>query len=91
MYLTVKQAAGLLNLKPETVQKWLRDGKIKGIKLSRKVWRVAETDLDRFIENKQCDNCFHFQEYKHCSCRSPEDINTPNIICTDWRAASIPQ
>jgi len=31
-----------------------------------------------------CENCYHYQEYKHCSCRDKSDIIlTPNK-CIDW-------
>jgi 5-methylcytosine-specific restriction endonuclease McrA len=33
--------------------------------------------------NKGCINCFHYQEFKHCSCRTTIDI--PQSNCPDWR------
>jgi excisionase family DNA binding protein len=35
-----------------TVRKWLRSGKLRGVKVSV-LWRVRESDLDAFIEEKR--------------------------------------
>ena len=45
---TVKEVAVYLGLKPETVRVMLRDGRIKGIKVSRD-WRVTESALKAFV------------------------------------------
>lgn len=42
--LTVNEAAERLSLSPDTIRKWLRNGQIKGVKISR-IWRVSEEDL----------------------------------------------
>lgn len=40
--------------------------------------------LKRYKSSRLCENCYHYQEYKHCSCRSLTDvIKTPNK-CSDW-------
>lgn len=45
---TVKEVAVYLGLKPETVRVMLREGRIKGIKVSRD-WRVTESALKAFV------------------------------------------
>lgn len=48
--LTVEQATGKLQVKPDTVRDWLRVGKLRGVKLGRGRWRIRPTDLATFIE-----------------------------------------
>jgi excisionase family DNA binding protein len=48
-WLTVKEAADYLKVKPRTLLLWVRQGKMKAFALSgtkRRVWRFRQTDLD---------------------------------------------
>ena len=47
--LTPEQAAERLQISPLTVRKWLREGKLPGVKPGGKVWRVREKDLEEFL------------------------------------------
>ena len=49
--LTVQQVAERLKMNPETVRRWLRQGKLRGYLLGgdRSGYRVAADDLDAFI------------------------------------------
>ena len=47
--LTVEQAAGKLQVRPETVRDWLRAGRLKGVKAGRQ-WRVRARDLESFLQ-----------------------------------------
>jgi len=47
--LTPEQAADRLAVSPKTLRDWLRDGKLKGVKVGR-LWRVREADLDAFLK-----------------------------------------
>ncbi len=42
------------NIKPATVRKWIREGKIKAIKMGA-LWRISEEALQEFInqDNKE--------------------------------------
>lgn len=52
-WLTVKQIAERLQVHPETVRDWLRDGKLKGYRISSRAgWRVTPEDLQRFVEGR---------------------------------------
>ncbi len=55
--LTVKQAAKALSIHPETVREWLREGKIKGVKLgaTKLGWRIPEEELDRFLHDRMTE------------------------------------
>jgi excisionase family DNA binding protein len=48
-WLTAKEAARYLKVKPRTLLLWVRQGKVKGFALSgtkRRVWRFRREDLD---------------------------------------------
>jgi excisionase family DNA binding protein len=49
--LTTEQVSGILQVHPFTVLKYIKQGKLKGIKLGR-VWRIRESDVDKFIEER---------------------------------------
>lgn len=56
--LTVREVADRLNVHPETVKRWLRSGRLKGTKLpagrwGRGEWRIAEEDLQAFLDGGQ--------------------------------------
>jgi excisionase family DNA binding protein len=36
-----------------TVRKWIRDGKLKGVKVGR-IWLVDGLDLERLVKEKEC-------------------------------------
>lgn len=46
---TVEQTADLLQLHPDTIRLWLRNGRLRGRKLGR-VWRVPDDELRRLSQ-----------------------------------------
>lgn len=54
--LTLKEVAKRLNLHINTVQEYVKEGKIPAIKLDR-VWRVEEKDLEEFITERKTKRC----------------------------------
>jgi excisionase family DNA binding protein len=51
--LTPEQVAAVLNLSVRTVKGWLREGKLKGVKIgTRGDWRVKESDLEKYISKQ---------------------------------------
>ena len=48
--LTVGEVCKRLKMHQDTVREYLRDGRLKGIKIGRR-WRVKEKDLQEFISN----------------------------------------
>ena len=51
-WLTAKEAAEYLKVKPRTLLLWVRQGKVKAFALSgtkRRVWRFRKSDLDAAI------------------------------------------
>lgn len=48
-YYTVAQAAGLLDLHPKTIQKYIREGRLKAQKIGKE-WRITGHDLSVFAE-----------------------------------------
>ena len=48
---SVKQIAEMLNTKPETVRRWIRDEKLKAVQVSRKDGNViTDAELQRFLK-----------------------------------------
>ncbi|OAT79307.1 helix-turn-helix domain-containing protein [Desulfotomaculum copahuensis] len=51
---TPEEAAEYLSISILTVKKWLRSGKLNGVKISN-MWRVRESDLEELIRSdSQC-------------------------------------
>jgi len=50
VYYNVEQIAQILNIHPKTVQRYIREGKLRAVKLG-KSWRVTGHDLSMFVEN----------------------------------------
>lgn len=51
--LTVAQVAEILNVKESTLYKWTHNRKIHFVKLSGRILRFRQSDLERWIESKQ--------------------------------------
>ena len=49
--LTTGQVAQILQVHPLTVLKYIKAGKLKGIKLGR-VWRIKEQEVEKFLEDR---------------------------------------
>lgn len=53
-YLTAQEVADRLRFNRETVLRWLRVGRLKGLQVGgRNDWRVTEAELERFIKESQ--------------------------------------
>jgi len=49
--LTVAEVAEQLSVTEETVRRWLRAGRLEGVRLSRRAgWRVRQSSLDALLE-----------------------------------------
>lgn len=46
MYKTVKETAEIFKVKPLTIYRWIKDGKIKSIKIIGSV-RIEESEIER--------------------------------------------
>lgn len=49
--LNPRQVAEILGVHQKTVHLWLRTGRLQGIKISYRAWRIPRTALDSFITN----------------------------------------
>ena len=47
-YLTVEELAHTLKVEVGTVRRWLRTGKLRGLKMDR-VWRIPQTELQAHL------------------------------------------
>lgn len=50
-YLTAKQVAEYLQVKPLTIYQWAREEKIPAIKIGR-IWRFKKEAIDKFLEEQ---------------------------------------
>ncbi|MFA6305817.1 MAG: helix-turn-helix domain-containing protein [Candidatus Gracilibacteria bacterium] len=50
-FLTTEQVAQILQVHPFTILKFLKEGKLNGIKLGR-VYRIKNSDVEKFIEER---------------------------------------
>ena len=50
-YYSPEEVAEKYNISGVVVRKWLREGKLKGIKLGGKIWRIPEVELEQFVRN----------------------------------------
>lgn len=55
VYYNVEQIAKMLSIHPKTIQRYIREGKLRATKIG-KSWRVSGHDLSRFIEGEK--DCF---------------------------------
>lgn len=52
-YLRVPEVADRLRVDPETVRRWLRAGKLRGVLISQQGgYRVPESELQRFLAER---------------------------------------
>lgn len=50
-FLTTEQVANILQVHPFTILKFLKQGKLKGVKLGR-VYRIKESDVHEFLDER---------------------------------------
>ena len=55
-YYTTEEVAEMLKVTPDSVRRWIRDGKLKSIKLSGKFIRISQEDLQVFIQSQRGEN-----------------------------------
>ena len=52
-WLTVDEAAAQIQVHPETIRRWLRDGRVVGVLISRAGgYRIRQSELDRFLAER---------------------------------------
>lgn len=51
-FYTPEEAAARLKIARRTVYQWLREGRIRGTKLSN-LWRIPESELNRLLGGEQ--------------------------------------
>lgn len=51
-FMTPREVAEILQINEQTVRRYLREGKLKGLKIGH-TWRISEKQLQEFIERLQ--------------------------------------
>ena len=54
--LTIEQVAAELQLHPDTIRRYIRERKLKGVRLSSTAIRVRRSDLDKFLRERSTDD-----------------------------------
>lgn len=49
-FYTPEEISKMLTINIVVVRRWLTSGKLRGIKVNNKVWRVPEEDLKEFLD-----------------------------------------
>ena len=48
-FYSVKEIAEIVGVTPQSVHNWILEGKIKAIKLTSRIIRISESELNQFI------------------------------------------
>jgi len=51
-YYTSDEVASILKVNPESVRRWVRDGRLESVKLGGRYNRIPKSALDQFIKNQ---------------------------------------
>jgi excisionase family DNA binding protein len=51
-YLSPKTVAEILDLHPSTAMRWIKSGKLPGVRIGLHTWRTPEEALERFIRKR---------------------------------------
>ena len=54
-YLTVEQVAERLQMHPDTIRRYIRQKKLRAVRISPTNVRIRRSDLDKFIEERLTD------------------------------------
>lgn len=54
-YFSVDEVAGMLDMNPVTIRKWVKSGKLKAAQPGGKNYIIKETDLKEFIDSTSTD------------------------------------
>lgn len=63
-FFTTEQVANILQVHPFTILKFIKEGKLKGVKLGR-VYRIKEGDVQEFLESRTVANGTSGSSKKH--------------------------
>lgn len=59
-YLTPDEVAKILRVRDLAIYRWLENGKLRGIKISPKVWLIKRTVLDEFLNSYESEWCYDY-------------------------------
>lgn len=49
--ITIKQAAEMLQVHPNTIRNWIKEDRIKAVKLSERTVRIQQSEIERMKGN----------------------------------------
>ena len=92
--LTPADVAGILGVHQKTVHLWLRNGKLKGIKISYRAWRIPRSALEQFIEqnsNVQVQTGAEDPKMAGSTCKPSGALPKPPAECPDTQPITMKQ
>jgi excisionase family DNA binding protein len=76
-FITVDEVAQALRVSPNTVRTWLSEGKLRGFKVSHKVWRIQRADFEQFVQAGIREPS-HISVGNHTDAAGPAALAIPN-------------
>ena len=53
--LTIEQVADKLQLHPDTIRRYIRERKLRAVRISATTIRVRQSEVDRFLKERETD------------------------------------
>lgn len=82
---TLEEAATLLNLRPQTLRRWIRQGKIPAKRVGKQ-WRLRRQDLEQAIQPRT-PNAQELNGFEQAALTSLTDVwdNAEDAIYDHWK------
>ena len=77
-FFTTEQVANILQVHPFTILKFIKQGKLNGVKLGR-VYRIKESDVKNFLEGRMTSGSVSTTTQKS-ALESPSETTEPVVI-----------
>jgi len=52
-FLTVQDVASILQVNEVTVRRWLKSGKLEGVRAGSRLWRIHRSQLDELLKDSE--------------------------------------
>ena len=89
-FFTTEQVANILQVHPFTILKFIKEGKLKGIKLGR-VYRIKESDINKFLEDRMTHGAKQSGQKRNSAPNLPPEGNPPSRDTEDEQHYDVTQ
>src|SRR5215207_1197908 len=86
IYYTLAEAAGVLKLHPQTLRRWIRDGKLPAKRFGKQ-FRLCREDLDHAAQPKMSKDAEESSHFDQLALAAMVDLwdNEEDAIYDNWR------